>query len=161
MIEDACKDYSEYIKANLEQQMVPLNDSIESMLARLEECQTMLGLVQQERCNAVGITGALTEAMDCRPMLSQLTGRIDALEGVTNHLNKCLDQLEVKMSEAEEQAGIVDTKTKLKSFIYPLFKMKQSSQEKQDKASVKNVEPFLTEKYFNISEDSTTTQEKR
>lgn len=91
------------------------------MLTRLEELDTMIALVQQERCNSIGITGSLTQTLDYKAELKNLCDRIDALEKVVDDAKNNIDMLEIKVDAAEKHLGITDNATKFKNFLAPIF----------------------------------------
>lgn len=91
------------------------------MLVRLEEFETMIALVQQERCNSIGITGSLTQTIDYRTEFKNLCARIDALEKVTESAKNNIDVLENKIEAAEKHLGLHDNTNKLKNFLAPIF----------------------------------------
>lgn len=91
------------------------------MLVRLEEFETMIALVQQERCNSIGLTGSLTQTSDYQKEFKNLCNRIDSLEKVVDHVKDNIDTLESKVDAAEKQLGITDNTSKLKNFLTPIF----------------------------------------
>lgn len=91
------------------------------MLARLEEFETMISLVEQERCSAIGVAGTLTEVMDKSSEFSTLCERIDTLEKVIEHINSNIDYLENKLEAAENSVGLNNNTNKLKTFLKPLL----------------------------------------
>lgn len=115
------------------------------MLLRLEEFEAMITLVQQERCNAIGITGSLSETIDNKKELLELCGRIDAVEKLIEHVKNNISILEKKVEVAEAQFGITDNTMKLKNFFMPLFK--KNIQDAKLNMNTEE-EPFKTEDYF-------------
>lgn len=91
------------------------------MLTRLDEFETMVALVQQERCSAIGLTGALMETVDMEKEFNELCSRIDNVERLVEYVRTSVDSLEKKVEVAEEQFGLVDNTNKLKNFFLPLF----------------------------------------
>lgn len=102
-------------------QLQPMNQNIDEMLTRLDEFEAMVALVQQERCNAIGITGSLSETIDYREELDNLCRRIDGVEKLVGHIKENINVLEAKVEAAEIHYGVVDNATKLKNFFTPLF----------------------------------------
>lgn len=91
------------------------------MLTRLEEFETILLVVQQERCNAVGLTGSLTQALDNFGELKELCDRIDALEKLIEHVKTNVDTIERRIEATEEHFGLTDNTSKIKNLLIPLF----------------------------------------
>lgn len=91
------------------------------MTIRLEEFESMIAIVQQERCNAIGLTGSLTDVVQRKNELVDLGMRIDNLEKLIEHITNNVNQLEGKIQQAEEHLGIKDNTTKLKNLLSPLF----------------------------------------
>lgn len=91
------------------------------MLTRLEELETMLTIVQQENCNATGLTGSLTDVVQLKGDLLDIGQRINTLETLVEHIANNMGQLEDKVQVAEDQFGLQDNATKLKSLFTPLF----------------------------------------
>lgn len=91
------------------------------MLARLEEFETMITLVEQERCSAIGVAGTLTEVMESSGELNALCSRIDALEKFMEHVKSNVDYLENKLEAAEKNVGLNSSTNKLKTFFKPLL----------------------------------------
>lgn len=91
------------------------------MLARLEEFETMISLVEQERCSAIGVVGSLTEIMESSEELKILGNKIDALEKFMEHVKSNVDYLENKIDAAEKHAGLNKNTNKLKTFLKPLL----------------------------------------
>lgn len=91
------------------------------MLARLEEFESMVSLVEQERCSAIGVVGSLTEIMNSRDELNSLCTKIDALEKFIEHVKSNVDYFENKVDAAEKIVGINKNANKLKTFFKPLL----------------------------------------
>lgn len=91
------------------------------MIIRLEELENMIAIVQQERCNAIGLTGSLTDVVHKKDELLDLCKRIDSLEKLIEHITNNINHLENKIVQAEEQIGLKDNTTKLKNLLSPLF----------------------------------------
>ncbi|XP_065160525.1 biogenesis of lysosome-related organelles complex 1 subunit 4 isoform X2 [Atheta coriaria] len=117
MIESACNDYSEFLNLDLNTKFQPINQSVDDILTRLEEFETMVLLIQQERCNAIGLTGSLTDCVDIQPQVQQLCHRIDSLEALTEYLKTYVNSLENKIDVMEEKLGFGDNANVFKSFL--------------------------------------------
>lgn len=88
------------------------------MLTRLEEFESMVALVQQERGNAVGLTGTLSQVADCKLELHNLCSKVDVLENLVINVRESLDSLEDQIQVAEEQYGYAENNA-LKNFFIP------------------------------------------
>lgn len=91
------------------------------MLARLEELETMILLVQQERQNTVGPNGSITQIIENIPELNELCGRIDNLEKLVEHIKQNINYLEEKVEVAENDVGLPNSTNKLKTLLKPLL----------------------------------------
>ncbi|KAF2893265.1 hypothetical protein ILUMI_12909 [Ignelater luminosus] len=145
MLTETAEEYSKYLKIDLEKKLIPIHQSVDDMLTRLEEFETILLIVQQERCNAVGLTGSLTQALDNFGELKELCDRIDALEKLIEHVKANIDTIERRIEAAEEHFGLTDNTSKIKNLLIPLFKKSVVPKE----PSVNNeMEIFSTGDYF-------------
>ncbi|GJQ68243.1 hypothetical protein Trydic_g16856 [Trypoxylus dichotomus] len=146
MLKQTSQSYAKMLNINLDERLKPVSQSVDEMITRLEEFDTMIMLVQQERCNSIGITGSLTETIDYKAELKNLCNRIDALEKIVDHAKNNIDMLENKVEVAEKQFGISDGTSKLKNFLAPIFK--KNSTEEGVSTEIIAKEPFRVEKYF-------------
>jgi len=135
MIEDTAVDYAKYPDIDLAQKLDPINNAIDQMITRLEEFESILLLVQQERCESMGLTGHLVDTADCVSDLKDLCLRIDAVENLVAYIKNAVQFLEIKIDAAETEFGIKEA-SKLKNFFKPLFEKKSSLSEKSEVASV-------------------------
>lgn len=88
--------------------MQPIEDSIDDMLTRLEEFESMVLLVQQERGNVVGLTGTLMQVVDGKQELDVLCSKVDVIESLVVNVRETLDSLDDQIQFAEEQYGYVE-----------------------------------------------------
>lgn len=98
-----------------------MQQAIDEMLTRLEETETLLALVQEERSKSVGVTGSLTEIADSLVDFKQFDLRIKSLEKLIEHIKSNVDVLERKIEAAEEVSGLTDNTSKLKNLLIPFF----------------------------------------
>lgn len=91
------------------------------MLIRLEEFEAMVAIVQEQRCNSMGLTGALPEVAESLPDLKDLCDKIGMLEKMIQHAMAKVNELETKMETAEEEFGLVDNANKIKNLLAPMF----------------------------------------
>ncbi|KAK4877501.1 hypothetical protein RN001_010007 [Aquatica leii] len=150
MLKRTAEEYSKYLKVNLEEKLVPIHQSVDDMLTRLEEFETLLTIVQQERCNAVGLTGSLTQSVDCFGDIKELCERIDRLEKLVEHIKSNVDTVERKIETAEEHYGLTDNTSKIKNLLIPLFKKNVVVREP---SNTEEMEVFSTENYFKQTQD--------
>ncbi|KAF5269483.1 hypothetical protein FQA39_LY08672 [Lamprigera yunnana] len=150
MLKRTAEEYSKYVKINLEQKLEPIHQSVDDMLTRLEEFESLLTIVQQERCNAIGLTGSLTESVDCLNNLKELCERIDKLEKLIQHISNNIESAERKITAAEEHIGLTDNTAKLKNLLIPLFKKTVVVKEPSTECEM---EMFSTEDYFGKTEN--------
>lgn len=88
------------------------------MLTRLEEFESMVLLVQQERGNVVGLTGTLPQVVDKKQELNALCSKVDVIESLVINVRETLDSLEDQIQVAEEQFGYVE-QNPLRNFFMP------------------------------------------
>ncbi|KAF5278133.1 hypothetical protein FQR65_LT03649 [Abscondita terminalis] len=150
MLKSTAEEYSKYLQLNLEEKLSPIHQSIDDMLTRLEEFETLLTIVQQERCNAIGLTGSLTQSIDCFGSLKELCDRIDRLEALIEHIKSNIDAVERKIEAAEEHYGLTDSTSKIKNLLSPLFKKNVVVKEP---SVTGDIEVFSTDDYFLKSDE--------
>ncbi|RZB66616.1 hypothetical protein BDFB_011578 [Asbolus verrucosus] len=112
-------DFSKFLNINMKNKLEPINKSVEDMLARLEEFQTMICFAKQERVNASNLMSLISNNSG---ELAALFARINSVENLVEHVKSNLLSLEVSIQKAEEQLGCLDTKTsKVTNIFIPLF----------------------------------------
>ncbi|XP_024938575.1 biogenesis of lysosome-related organelles complex 1 subunit 4 isoform X2 [Cephus cinctus] len=107
MIEELAKDYAAYAKVDLTDQMKNVHDSIEDMMTRLEEFESIIGMVQTE--GAECMSGHIPRLLSIRPELRNLGKRIDALNFFVARANADLTALETAVDNAEAELGGPET----------------------------------------------------
>lgn len=91
------------------------------MLARLEEFETMVSLVDDEKTNTCSLKGSLMVIIQERSELKNLFERIDALEKIVDEAKKAVNYYEFKVEEAEKDSSLMQTSSKIKEFLKPLW----------------------------------------
>lgn len=145
--DELATDYANYAKIDLLAQTKCFHDGIEDVMMRLEEFQTIIGMVQ-------------TESAQCRhqhvPKLQQmqreikaLCKRINALEHVIATANAHLCNLEAAVDNAEAELGVTD---RLFGILNPLYFFKKN-QEPLERSNLPNLELpiYKTDDYFHSS----------
>ncbi|KRT85135.1 hypothetical protein AMK59_802, partial [Oryctes borbonicus] len=122
MLKYTTENYAKVVDVNLDERLKPVSHSVDEMITRLEEFDTMIALVQQERCNSIGITGSLTETLDYKVELKNLCNRIDVLEKIVEDAKNNINMLEIKVEAAEKHFGINDSTSKIRNLLAPIFK---------------------------------------
>ncbi|XP_018563279.1 biogenesis of lysosome-related organelles complex 1 subunit 4 [Anoplophora glabripennis] len=139
-LENVAQDYSKYCDVDLNGKLQPINKSIEDMLARLEEFQTMVSFVKQDETDSNDI---LTSLPNYRNDLEDMFNKIDTMESLVIHMKNNLDKLEDDIEKAETELGCNDPKKKVTSIFTPLFR--KNTEKKQPTPSLGL---FKVEDYF-------------
>ena len=123
LAEDLAKDYANYAKLDLSHQMKSFHDSIEDVMIRLEEFQSIIEMVQSESIQSTD--QHIPKLQDMQQAVSNLCRRIDALEHVIAMANVNLTTLEAAVDNAEAELGISD---RLFGMLNPLSFFKKSQE---------------------------------
>lgn len=97
---------------------MPIEESIDNMLTRLEEFESMVTIVQQESGNVIGVTGSLTQLTEQKLYLEKLCVDVDVLACLITKVRHTVDLLENEVQQAEEQLCYLDNNS-LKNFFKP------------------------------------------
>ncbi|KAJ8924592.1 hypothetical protein NQ315_000742 [Exocentrus adspersus] len=146
-LENVAGDYNKYCDVDIHSKLMPINEQIENMLARLEEFQTMILFVKQDGTDSRDI---LTSIANYSNELNDLFNKIDTMERLVTHIKSNLDKVEDDVEKAEVEFGCNDSKKKVTSIFTPLFK--KATEKKQLSPSLGL---FKVEDYFE-QETSTT-----
>ncbi|XP_050295470.1 biogenesis of lysosome-related organelles complex 1 subunit 4 [Anthonomus grandis grandis] len=119
-IKKTALDYSQYItNNNIKEKLEPVNKTVDDLLVRLEEFETMFSLIQPDIKDSKDI---LNSIISYKPEFDDLCDKIDSTEFMIAHIKTNLDTLEGKIEEAEAKMGISDAASKVSSILTPLFK---------------------------------------
>ncbi|XP_076303206.1 biogenesis of lysosome-related organelles complex 1 subunit 4 [Lasioglossum baleicum] len=146
IVEELAKDYASYAKLDLSNQMKSFHDTIEDVMMRLEEFQSIIEMVQNERTQC--IDQHIPKLQDIQPEVVTLCKRIDALEHVIAMANVNLTTLEAAVDNAEAELGISD---RLFGMLNPLsfFKKSQESSLPNKLPVYEQPTIYRTNDYFN------------
>ncbi|CAK9809458.1 Biogenesis of lysosome-related organelles complex 1 subunit 4 [Anthophora quadrimaculata] len=106
IVEELAKDYANYLKFDLDSQMKTFHDTIEDVMMRLEEFQSIIEMVQSESNQCTD--QYVTSLRDMQLEVTNVCRRIDALEHVIAMVNVCLTTVEAAVDNAEAELGISD-----------------------------------------------------
>ncbi|KAF3421945.1 hypothetical protein E2986_04188 [Frieseomelitta varia] len=106
IVEELAKDYTNYLKVDLSTHMKIFYDTIEDVMMRLEEFQSIIEMVQAE--NSQCIDQHIPKLQDMQQEITNLNKRVDALEHVIAMINVNLTTLEAAVDNAEAELGISD-----------------------------------------------------
>ncbi|XP_030762807.1 biogenesis of lysosome-related organelles complex 1 subunit 4 isoform X2 [Sitophilus oryzae] len=141
-VEKTAKDYSKYITdIDLAKKLEPINKSIDDMLTRLEEFETMFTFIQPDVKDSSDL---LSSMLQYKPEFDQLCEKIDSTEFLVEHIKSNLDALESRIEEGEIKLNAVDTASRVTNMLSPLF---MSINEKKTTAPP-TTELFKVEDYF-------------
>ncbi|XP_057664678.1 biogenesis of lysosome-related organelles complex 1 subunit 4 isoform X2 [Diorhabda carinulata] len=140
-VEKTAKEYSKCCEIDLESKLKPINKSVDDMLARLEEFETMMSFVIQDRKDYNDI---LTSVPNYKEEFDILCNKIDSVEKLTKHIKSNLDELEKEIEKAELSLGCTEKTAKVTQIFTPLFKKNVDK-----KSTSQSTEFFKTEDYFN------------
>ncbi|XP_076272900.1 biogenesis of lysosome-related organelles complex 1 subunit 4 isoform X2 [Rhynchophorus ferrugineus] len=140
-IKKTSEGYSKlFTDCNLEQKLVPINKSIEQMLARLEEFETMFAFIQPDIKDSKDL---LNSIMEYKSEFDILCEKIDNTELLVAHVKHNLDTLEARIEESEAKLNVTDTASKVTNLLTPLLFANA-----ERKPTPSSVELFKTEDYF-------------
>ncbi|OAD60328.1 Protein cappuccino like protein [Eufriesea mexicana] len=106
IVEELAKDYANYLKIDLSSQMKNFHETIEDVMMRLEEFQSIIEMVQSE--NSQCIDHHIPRLQSMQQEVVNLSRRIDALEHVIAMVNVNLATLEAAVDNAEAELGVSD-----------------------------------------------------
>ena len=123
VVEELAKDYASYAKLDLSNQMKSFHDTIEDVMMRLEEFQSIIEMVQSESSQCM--EQHIPRLQDMQQEVINLCRRIDALEHVIAMANVNLTTLEAAVDNAEAELGISD---RLFGMLNPLSFFKKAQE---------------------------------
>ncbi|KOC59958.1 Protein cappuccino like protein [Habropoda laboriosa] len=123
IVEELAKDYANYLKFDISSQMKTFDDTIEDVMMRLEEFQSIIEMVQSESSQCTD--QYVPRLRDMQPEIANLCRRIDALEHVIAMVNVNLTTLEAAVDNAEAELGISD---RLFGMLNPLSFFKKTQE---------------------------------
>ncbi|XP_023017845.1 biogenesis of lysosome-related organelles complex 1 subunit 4 [Leptinotarsa decemlineata] len=138
--EKTAKDFSKYLEVDLDHKLKPITASIDDMLTRLEEFQTMISFVVQDR---IDYNDILTAIPNYKNEFDNMCKKIDTLEKLMAHIKSNLDQLECGIEKAEDELGCSETTMKVTNIFTPLFRKQSGKKEFRFQS-----DNFKTENYF-------------
>ncbi|KAF4519381.1 hypothetical protein B566_EDAN008689 [Ephemera danica] len=147
---DLAQDYSEYLKIDIHEEITNLEETIEDMLTRLEEFESLMEGVHSEGTS--NIVQAVPEIQCSCQALEGLFNRVDHIEALVCRVRKDLACMETRLDTAETETGSssLGPDLGLRGLLKPLFSKKI---EVAPVSSVKSptYEPpdiFRTEQFF-------------
>lgn len=122
MVEDFAVDCSKLLQLNVNDELAPIHQSVDEMLTRLEEFETLIKVLQDGPHNLS--TKAYNKMIECKPEIEILNTRVNFLHVFVTRVNTDLSILERQLETAETQLGIPDTTIKglLKPFLTKISK---------------------------------------
>ncbi|XP_037046176.1 biogenesis of lysosome-related organelles complex 1 subunit 4 [Bradysia coprophila] len=121
-------EYSNYFhQADISKEINPVCTSIDEMLNRLEEFESLVSIIKNDL--AISADQTIPDLMNSQDDFNKLCKRIDDLEAFIGVVNQNLDSIEKDVVEAEEELGINDVG--IKGFLKPIF-----GKAKKDRRSV-------------------------
>ncbi|XP_034933681.1 biogenesis of lysosome-related organelles complex 1 subunit 4 [Chelonus insularis] len=119
MIETLANDYSSFMKVDLPSQTKKVHETVDEMMVRLEEFESIVGMVQNLRAECT--YEHLIRFRSVNPQLMELCRRIDALEHVVARASIDLTNLEAAVDNAEAELGANTTVSdRLRGIFSPL-----------------------------------------
>nr|XP_026497425.1 uncharacterized protein LOC113401648 [Vanessa tameamea] len=124
MLNDAVKDYAEYLKLDLSIGFQTVQNVIDNMITRLEELTSVLQMIKLKNKDC---SLAITEDIcKYRNEVTTLSKKILTLSEIVLKLQNNVELLEKRVEKAESDFGI-QTDNKLKKFLKP-FLMRKDTQ---------------------------------
>ncbi|KAL0125695.1 hypothetical protein PUN28_004637 [Cardiocondyla obscurior] len=139
------KDYVNYVRVNWSDQMKNVSPLIEDILIRLEECQSLVAMVENSNCECMH--QHLPKLQQMKDDIETLSERTDALEHFVAMSNRNLSMLEAAVDKAEADLGVSD---RLFGILNPLSFFKKT-QEPVASNSVPTYKPpiiYKSDDYF-------------
>lgn len=134
----AC-DYAKYLDHNVDEKIKPINDSLNNMLARLEEFETMFTFLHQDINSSIEAFNTISTFQD---QFNLLCSKIDSVEKLVNHIKCNLESLEQSIEKHEQKYNIAGPKGVANIFA-PFFKLTVDN-----RAKTNNTPLFKPEDYF-------------
>lgn len=146
MIEETAQNYMDIMRIDLTKELDPLKDTIEDMLTRLEEFETLTEMVRSNELQ--NVEEYIPDMLAHREDLTLLCNRVDRLQVFLVRVKQDLEKVEHNIELAE-----ANVEGKFKNILKPLFF------KKQDSTAVKSPvyeapEIFETSKYFPPDDDN-------
>ncbi|KAE8737786.1 hypothetical protein FOCC_FOCC016746 [Frankliniella occidentalis] len=113
MVPELADDYAAFLKVDLTKELSSATESVEDMLTRLEEFQSLIHMVEADGFQAVNTL--TTEILGRKDELKQLGDRIDGLECLVTRVKGDMDKLESLLNTAETEANASDGAPLLKA----------------------------------------------
>ncbi|XP_047114204.1 biogenesis of lysosome-related organelles complex 1 subunit 4 isoform X3 [Schistocerca piceifrons] len=151
MITDLADDYASYFKLDVNKEISPVMETIEDMLTRLEEFESLMDMVRTDVTQSAVAT--VPDIVACKSELRTLCDRIDCLEALVTRVRRDLDTVESQLDTAEATVGGEGV---IRNMLKPLFFFKKSDPLSRAASSPPYQPPeiFKTDDYFPKTEDS-------
>ncbi|XP_046996417.1 biogenesis of lysosome-related organelles complex 1 subunit 4 isoform X3 [Schistocerca americana] len=119
MITDLADDYASYFKLDVNKEISPVMETIEDMLTRLEEFESLMDMVRTDVTQSAVAT--VPDIVACKSELRTLCDRIDCLEALVTRVRRDLDTVESQLDTAEATVGGEGV---IRNMLKPLFFLK-------------------------------------
>ncbi|XP_034255753.1 biogenesis of lysosome-related organelles complex 1 subunit 4 [Thrips palmi] len=106
MVPELADDYAAFLKFDLTKELSAATESVEDMLTRLEEFQSLIHMVEADGFE--GVNSLSTEILGRKGELKQLGDRIDGLEHLVHRVKHDVDKVESLLNTAEAEANSAD-----------------------------------------------------
>ncbi|XP_047114203.1 biogenesis of lysosome-related organelles complex 1 subunit 4 isoform X2 [Schistocerca piceifrons] len=116
MITDLADDYASYFKLDVNKEISPVMETIEDMLTRLEEFESLMDMVRTDVTQSAVAT--VPDIVACKSELRTLCDRIDCLEALVTRVRRDLDTVESQLDTAEATVGGEGV---IRNMLKPLF----------------------------------------
>ena len=103
MVPELAEDYAAYLNVDLTKELSAASESVEDMLTRLEEFQSLIHMVKADGFQAVETL--TSEILGRKGELKQLGDRIDGLDSLITRVKTDVDKLESLLTSAEAEAN--------------------------------------------------------
>lgn len=122
MVSELADDYANFLKIDLTKELLPVHQSVDEMLTRLEEFETLMNVMQSGQDDSSA--KAFAKILQCKPEIDILNNRVNYLHIFVNKVNDDMTLLERQVEAAEIQLGIPDASIKslLKPFLAKITK---------------------------------------
>ncbi|XP_077285402.1 biogenesis of lysosome-related organelles complex 1 subunit 4 [Arctopsyche grandis] len=117
MVSELANDYANFLKLDMTKELLPIHQSVDEMLTRLEEFETLMNVMHSNQNDSSA--KAFAKILQCKPEIEILNNRVNYLHIFVNKVNDDMTLLERQVEAAEVQLGIPDAS--IKSLLKPFF----------------------------------------
>uniref|UniRef100_A0A8D9DWK8 Biogenesis of lysosome-related organelles complex 1 subunit 4 n=1 Tax=Cacopsylla melanoneura TaxID=428564 RepID=A0A8D9DWK8_9HEMI len=123
MLPELAKDYSNYMKINVAQEISPIQDVVDDLLTRLEETESIIAMIHLEQEQE----DILPDLIQCNENLKRMEVKVDKITAFLAHVARDVNMLQTKVINAELDFPVQTNEGSLSSLFNKLIKSTDSS----------------------------------